>query len=195
MSDDETLRVYQARAEDYARLNGDSQALARFMASLPPGARVLDWGCGPGNQAKILLQRGFDVDPVDASAAMIAIARDRKGLPARLARFDDPLPGPYHGAWVSFSLLHAPRADLPRHLRALHDALAPKGVLFLGLKLGTGEGRDALGRFYTYYTRSALLAHLADAGFAPFDIEERTDAGLAGRREPALLILARKIHA
>ncbi|HPD92647.1 MAG: class I SAM-dependent methyltransferase [Rhodobacter sp.] len=195
MSDDETLRVYQARAEDYARLNGDSQALARFMASLPPGARVLDWGCGPGNQAKILLQRGFDVDPVDASAAMIAIARDRKGLPARLARFDDPLPGPYHGAWVSFSLLHAPRADLPRHLRALHDALAPKGVLFLGLKLGTGEGRDALGRFYTYYTRAALLAHLADAGFAPFDIEERTDAGLAGRREPALLILARKIHA
>lgn len=195
MSDAETLRVYRARAADYdrrmARDRPDPE-LTRFIAALPPGARVLDWGCGTGIHAEVLLQRGLDVDPVDASEAMIAIARDRRGLPARLASFDEPLQGPYQGAWVSFSLLHAPRADLPGHLRRLAAALEPGGVLFLGLKLGQGEARDALGRLYAYYSRDELIDHMRAAGFTPFDIEERTDTGLSGRAEPGILILARK---
>ncbi|MCB1397018.1 MAG: class I SAM-dependent methyltransferase [Rhodobacteraceae bacterium] len=195
MSDDETLRVYRARAEEYdRRMTRDEPEpeLSRFIAALPPGARVLDWGCGPGLQAAVMQRHGVDVDPVDASEAMIAIARDRRGLPARQASFDAPLQGPYQGAWVSFSLLHAPRADLPRHLRALSEALVPGGLLFLGMKLGQGEARDALGRFYAYYSRDELLTHLQTAGFAPIDIEERADTGLSGRTEPGLLILARK---
>lgn len=44
-------------------------------ARLPPGARVLDVGCGSGLLARRLVEAGFDVVGVDASPAMIDLAR------------------------------------------------------------------------------------------------------------------------
>ncbi|HET6980541.1 MAG TPA: class I SAM-dependent methyltransferase [Myxococcaceae bacterium] len=44
-------------------------------ARLPPGARVLDVGCGSGLLARRLVEAGFDVVGVDASPAMIELAR------------------------------------------------------------------------------------------------------------------------
>ena len=44
-------------------------------ARLPPGARVLDVGCGSGLLARRLLEAGFEVIGVDASPAMIDLAR------------------------------------------------------------------------------------------------------------------------
>ena len=44
-------------------------------ARLPPGARVLDVGCGSGLLARRLVEAGFDVVGVDASSAMIDLAR------------------------------------------------------------------------------------------------------------------------
>ena len=50
-ADRETLAVYAERAEDYANLvqsEGAGKDLKAFIAALPPGAHVLDLGCGPG---------------------------------------------------------------------------------------------------------------------------------------------------
>jgi SAM-dependent methyltransferase len=44
---------------------------------LPPGARVLDVGCGPGRHTVELARRGYDVVGVDPAPAMIAAARTR----------------------------------------------------------------------------------------------------------------------
>ena len=35
----------------------------------------------------------------------------------------------------------------------------------IAMKLGRGEARDGIGRFYCYYTAEDLAAHLARAGF------------------------------
>ena len=129
--DPETLAVYQARADDYANMVATGKPgrfLRQFIDHLPPHARVLDLGCGPGDASKAMLDAGLDVDPVDASPAMVAIARDRRGLPARLGTFDDlTQTAAYHGVWANFSLLHAPRAALPGHLAAIHRALRSPG--------------------------------------------------------------------
>lgn len=55
--------------------------MARFAGALPPGARVLDLGCGTGRPLGAwLLARGFSVTGIDASAPAIHRARER--LPA-----------------------------------------------------------------------------------------------------------------
>src|SRR5512140_2004456 len=73
----------QAAAFEQAKVQRDAASLARFVAfaALPPGARVLDAGCGPGLVAEAFLAAGCEVLGVDLSAEMIRRAA------ARCARF------------------------------------------------------------------------------------------------------------
>lgn len=191
--DRETLAVYDRKADYYAQrfANRDQPGLDAFIAALPRGARVLDLGCGPGDAAARMQAAGLSVDALDGSEAMVALARDR-GVSARLAFFSDPLEaGAYYGVWASFSLLHAPRRDMPAHLAAVHAALVPDGLFVVGLKTGTGEARDALGRRYTYYTEPEISQLLLDAGFR---VEARAygeGVGLAGNLDPWMVVTVR----
>ncbi len=193
MSEDKTLRIYDAKAADYARLveDFDHPALAAFIAALPAGGRVLDLGCGPGHVAAHLADAGFQVDATDGSAEMVRLAALHPGVTARQARFDQ-IEGTdlYDGLWASFSLLHAPRADFPGHLAALHRAAKPGARLMLGMKTGTGEATDALGRFYAYYSAEELDAALSAAGFTVTGHRTGEANGLAGGIEPYVEITA-----
>lgn len=169
MSDDETRQVYDAQAQEYARLGQaggkDDSAIETFIAACPRGAKVLDLGCGPGRAAGRMAQAGLKVVAMDASEAMIKLAAQHPGVDARHATFEDLAEvETYDGVWASFSLLHAPRHHMPMHLAQIRRALKPGGVFHLGMKTGTGEARDKLGRFYTYYTADELSAYLSAAG-------------------------------
>jgi SAM-dependent methyltransferase len=179
-ADRETLAVYDGASDRYAKRGGadwDYAALEAFLARLPAGARILDLGCGPGHLSAVMAERGMDPDPVDASAGMVALARENFGLPARQATFDEIDGGAvYDAVWANFSLLHAPRAEMPGHLERLARALRPGGLIHLGMKVGEGEARDGLNRFYTYWRVEELQAALEAAGFA-VDAEVRRGRG------------------
>ena len=174
MSDDRTLGVYNAQADDYVALMTAEAArdphIVTFVAACLPGAQVLDLGCGPGHYAQLMARAGLQVDALDASPEMVARIPDMPNITPRVGRFDD-ITGTdiYHGIWANFSLLHAPRADLPRHLAALRAALRPGGIFHIGMKMGVGGKRDDLGRYYEYYSREDLYALLRTAGFTPTD--------------------------
>ena len=193
MSDQGTIDAYDARAASYAALDineAQTESLRAFLACLPAGGTILDLGCGPGLQAKVMQDAGFAVTGLDATPAFVTAARS-VGIDARLGTFDDVTETEaYDGIWASFSLLHAPRADFPRHLTALAKALRPGGYLYLGMKLGAGEGRDALGRFYSYYSEAELRTALAVVGLTVSDVTTGTGAGLAGTTDPFILITA-----
>ena len=195
-ADPRTIAVYDARAGDYAErfeATRPDRHLQAFIDALPHPARVLDLGCGPANASAFLRAAGHDPDPVDASPAMVALANDRHAIGARLASFDDiDAVAAYDGVWANFSLLHAARADLPRHLAALHLALKAGGLLHLGMKTGTGEGPDALGRFYCYHAVGDLRDLLTDAGFAVLAETQGAETGLAGTRDAFVILLARR---
>ncbi|MGX9351981.1 class I SAM-dependent methyltransferase [Shimia sp. W99] len=194
MSDQETLGVYARKHGDYAALpvsKDQKDALNMFCAALSPGAHVLDLGCGPGLQARELMQRGLSVSALDATPEFVELAR-ANGIDARLGTFDDLTEtDAYDGVFASFSLLHAPKAHFPRHLGAIKRALRPRGCLFLGLKLGEGEARDSLGRFYAYYSEAELRKHLEKAGFSLLQAVTGEGKGLSGSVDPYILMTAR----
>ena len=185
MTDPNTIAVYNAKASDYASLtqgqgSGDAR-LREFIAGLPKGGRVLDLGCGPGFSSAAMAKAGLTVDALDASSEMVLLAGRQSGVVARRGTFDDlDAEQSYDGIWASFSLLHASAVDLPRHLAACHRALRPGGRISVGMKLGCGEARDRLGRFYCYVTVEELEGLLTGAGFTVTGHVTGRDAGLDG---------------
>ena len=192
-TDRETLTVYDKRAADYAaRFTGDRNLdLETFIAALPTGAQVLDLGCGPGHAAAQMAHAGHSVEATDASAEMVKLAQAHPGVTARQASFDD-IAGTdlYDGIWTNFALLHAPRSAMPGHLAALRRALRPGGLFHIGMKTGTGEKRDEIGRLYTYYTEDELAGLLRAAGFTPFSSRTGAEPGLDGVVAPWVTIAA-----
>lgn len=194
MTDQETLSVYGAKAQDYADLvTSDSKpaTLRRFMEALPKGGRVLDWGCGAGNSAAVMRDEGFDVVATDASPEFAALVEEKYGLAVQVESFDAlDAEAEFDGIWASFSLLHARKAAFPGHLAQAHRALKPGGQLYLGMKLGEGEARDSIGRFYAYYSEEELAELLAKAGFTITQSSLGEEPGLDGVMWPYTVIHA-----
>lgn len=194
MTDPETIRLYDARAKDYASVtegNGPDATLRAFLAALPPKARVLDLGCGPGRSAGILAAAGHKVEAWDASEGMVALAAEQPGVTARLADFNAlTAQATYDAIWANFSLLHAPRSDMPRHLAAIRRALTPGGLAHVAVKEGTGSQRDILGRLYTYYTEAELSLLLTQAGLTPGPFRHGEDLGLDNVMAPWISVTA-----
>lgn len=185
MSDPETLKIYSQQAEKYEDVTKGSvdkdPLLASFIADLPAASTILDLGCGPGLFAAAMARAGHQVTATDAVAEMVKRAENHPGVTAQQASFEQ-ITGHdiYDGIWANFSLLHAARTDLPRHLSALHRAIKPTGLFHIALKSGAGEHRDTLGRLYTYYTQQELTQRVTEAGFTVTRITTGRDKGLDG---------------
>lgn len=196
MSDKETIDVYNARVDQYVGSFGQdvpSEDLRAFMELMPAKARVLDLGCGPATASVHMRNAGLRPDPVDASQEMVRFANETHAIDARVALFSDiDQVDTYDGVWANFSLLHAPRADMPTHLAALFRALKQDGVLHLGLKTGENAERDAIGRFYTYYTEAEIRGLLKAAGFTITFSRTGREVGMAGTKDPFIILRAQR---
>lgn len=107
------------------------------LLGLPVGARVLDVPCGQGRHAHLLAEAGYDVDGLDYSAELLAVARkrgtgptlrysrgDMRKMPARwTGRFDAVL-----NLFTSFGFFAHPAEDV-RVVREFARVIKPGGVL------------------------------------------------------------------
>lgn len=157
----------------------------RFVTALPAGGVVVDAGCGPGLDLETFRSAGLRALGVDASAGMVVRARQRapavvgdlRRLPVRAASLD--------GLWASASLLHVPRAQVPRAFAAWARALRPGGVLGLITALGDDEGWEAvpyaapqhrdvqLRRWFVHHDRAVLEGLLRSSGFELRSVDVR----------------------
>jgi len=191
-ADKQTLSVYDAKVEAYTRriAQKDAPGLTDFLEALPPDAHILDLGCGPGLAAKKMMMAGHRIDATDGALEMVKRACDL-GVNARHAFFDDlDASAVYDGVWANFSLLHLSRTELPKMLTRIHGALRKDGIFHIGMKLGTGSERDALGRFYTYYGEDELDRLLRAAGFTPVSVTKGSGTGLSGTVAKWVVVLS-----
>jgi SAM-dependent methyltransferase len=107
------------------------------LLSLPVGARILDVPCGQGRHSHLLAEAGFNVDGLDYSRELLAVARkrgtgptlrytrgDMRRLPARwTSRFDAVL-----NLFTSFGFFAHP-ADDAEVIRQFARVLKPGGGL------------------------------------------------------------------
>lgn len=160
IADPQTLQIYAKEAPRFATRDRQERTdgfLEPFISMMPPGAVVLDLGCGAGWAAAIMQDRGFDVHALDATPEMAALAQEKLKRKVRVASFEsvDDVQV-FDGIWASGALLHVPKAEMPALLDRLMRALKPSGLLLATFKSGAGEMRDKIGRFYAYYTLAEL---------------------------------------
>ena len=164
--DDDTLQFYRRNAGAYAGwAKAPSTRLVGFLAQLPPGGSILELGCGAGNHSAEMLSRGFEVRATDGSPEMAEIASRRLNHPVEAMLFHELNEhGAYDGVWASACLLHVPRDELAGILARIHCALKPDGLFYASYKVGDGDGRDSLGRYYNYPSAEWLEATYAASG-------------------------------
>ena len=189
-----TINIYNEKTADYQKMAKSSAEMSvekDFAESIPVGGYVLDYGCGPGRTAGYFAKCGLQTHAFDASIEMVKLARSNIGVKVWLGSFESfSADDTYDGIWANFSLLHAPREDMPNLLKTIHNALKTKGKLFLSLKLGTGQARDNLGRLYTYYEKEELRNLLQTAGFTWLSHITGSGKGLDGTVSKWISVLA-----
>lgn len=182
---------YDRVADEYARrlfheLDGkplDRELLDRFAASTAGQGPVCDMGCGPGQIARHLHDRGCDAFGLDLSPRMIETARRlnpdisfREGDMLALELADDSLAG----IAAFYAIVNLPKSSLPVVFREMLRVLQPGGLLLLAFHIGdkvlaTEEelwGYKISMRFYLFPTRE-MEACLETVGFRIQAIVER----------------------
>jgi SAM-dependent methyltransferase len=165
-ADNDTLQFYRRNAETYAGwAKAPSTRLVGFLAMLPAGGSILELGCGAGNHSAEMLSRGFTVRATDGSPEMAEIAARRLNHPVEAMLFHElEERDVYDGVWASACLLHVPRDQLAGILARVHRALKADGLFYASYKVGHGDGRDSIGRYYNYPPTEWLEATYAAAG-------------------------------
>jgi 2-polyprenyl-3-methyl-5-hydroxy-6-metoxy-1,4-benzoquinol methylase len=194
--DEETLQFYRGNAEAYAgRTFTSRQArLMAFLAQLPPGAAILELGCGAGGDTAEMLARGFDVRPTDGSPEMAGVASKHLGRAVETLLFHElDEVGTYDAVWANACLLHVPRTELSDVLARIWRALKPTGSFFASYKEGDGDGRDTLDRYYNYPSQDWLRATYAEAGqWDSLSIETGEVIGFDDKMASMLFVFAKK---
>jgi len=194
--DEATLQFYRGNAEAYAKRTFTSRQarLMAFLAQLPPGASILELGCGAGGDTAEMLARGFEVRATDGSPEMAVVASKHLGRTVETLLFHDlDEVDAYDAVWANACLLHVPRTELADVLARIWRALKAGGVFYASYKEGDVDGRDTLDRYYNYPSQDWLRATYADAGrWNSLSVETGEVIGFDNQWAKMLFVVARK---
>jgi cyclopropane fatty-acyl-phospholipid synthase-like methyltransferase len=183
----DSIDAYDKHAQSWAaaRTGASFWAAARawLKTQLPPGKRLIEFGCGPGWDGEKLAE-DYDYTGLDGSRGMLSLARERlQGLPLwHMDLRTMTLPtgaDPFEGFWCAAVLLHIPEEELDLVLGNMKSMLIPKGAVgFIAVKDGKGTevcmSPDIPSpRFFQCWDREGFAAHLECCGYQVTGYEMR----------------------
>ena len=167
MDMNKTLSYYNTNAHRFTSDTLDvefSDIQDSFLAQLPAGALILDFGCGSGRDSRYFLQKGYRVEACDGSEEMVKAATRNAGIPVKKMLFSElNEENRYDGLFACASILHVPSKDLPDIFTRMKKAVKKGGILYVSFKYGTFEGIRN-GRYFTDLTEESLHAILDRVG-------------------------------
>ena len=160
-----TIDFYNNNAADFVSgtINADVTYIQdRFLALLPQGAKILDFGCGSGRDTKYFIEKGFRAEGVDGSEELCRIASENTGTTVRHMMFNelDEI-DTYDGIWACASILHLPKSELRDVLIKMIRAVKDGGYLYVSFRHGDFEGyiND---RYFSYFTEEGFEEFIGD---------------------------------
>lgn len=178
-----TLNSYDTSVACYAKNTGDlhpKEDAQKFIHSLPSQSKIIDIGCGPGRDAKVFSDHGFEVVGIDFSFKMIEAAQQSVPHGVFYVMDIETLAFPaetFDGAWANCALLHVPKQNIPFVLHKIYTILKPKGSFYLSVKQShlnevmeadsRYEGRE---KYWSFYEPDELINLLMKAKFRIVDV-------------------------
>lgn len=175
---------YDDIAKEYAERffydTSDNKYIDAFLQSLD-GVKILDVGCGNGQDCKYISEKGFDVNGIDLSLGMLAIAKEKvpNGKFEVMDIADITYPdNSYDGIISKCSLFHIPSEELPKTLASFTRILKPNGKLLLILQEGSVETmieepyRPGVKIYMNYFSVEKISNLLQEYGFEINNIEK-----------------------
>lgn len=163
----ETFTYYTEKARDFAESTRQvdmSDIHRRFLSRIPPGARILDVGCGSGRDSRAFADLGYRTCAIDAVPAMCEAAREFCGVEAEcLSVLDLDRKDEFDGVWACASLLHLKMEELPEAFYRIRLALKIGGFFYVSFKLGVFSGIRN-GRYFTDMNEEVLRSLAEEAG-------------------------------
>jgi SAM-dependent methyltransferase len=173
---------------------------AWLIQQLPPGARVLDLGCGSGlPTAKQLLDAGVEVVGVDESKVMLQLAEQQapggRYLHKDLREIGEL--GEFDAVVAFFTLLMLPRRDIPPMLTKIRGWLRGPKLLLISMVHGDFDffPISFLGAAtnVTAYPPETMRQLVTEAGFEVLELREVEAEAEPGRIEVQQYVRARGI--
>lgn len=175
----------------------------KFLSYLSPKASILDVGCGPGHQAKYLIEHGFKVTGIDMSDEMIRLAQ--KACPTGIFLVKDitkplELINSFDGVYAKASLLHIPKKDIASVLKNIIKPLKRGGYLHVEVKEKRPEesGETIVKesdygyeykRFFSFFTLDEIKKYIEQIGLS-IEYEHRFKS--ASGKTTWLIVVAKK---
>lgn len=184
-------RSYDRVAEDYAaefrdelsKKPFDRKLLDWLIEKVGDQRAICDMGCGPGQIARYLRDRGANACGIDLSAGMVEQAQKlNPDIPFQqgdMLDLVDVADNSFGGIAAFYSIIHVPRETIHQALSELARVLEPEGTLLLTIHVGDGTihkdewwGKEVSLDFFFYGTEE-MKSYLERAGFVLDEVVER----------------------